>query len=88
MSQVERATLAITKNEMLKESMKALEKMLADAHSNKEAVQARMTQLGSENLALTDQLSMAKAKLATVFEELGRVGLNSPWSPCREMVRP
>ena len=53
--------------------MKALEKMLADAHSNKEAVQARVTQLESDNLALIHQLSTAKAKLATIFEELSTV---------------
>lgn len=43
MSQVEQAAPTITKNERLKESVKVLEKMLADAHSDKEAVQARVT---------------------------------------------
>ncbi|CAD6272346.1 unnamed protein product [Miscanthus lutarioriparius] len=84
-SQVERATPAIAENERLKESVKALEKMLADAHSDKKAVQARVKQLESENLALTDQLSMAEAKLTTVFEELSTVGPNSPLSPNGEM---
>jgi len=66
--QLERAALAIAENKRLLESVKELEKSLAGARSDNEKVQARVTQLESENLKLTDQLSTAEARLTRTTE--------------------
>lgn len=47
--QLERAAPTITENQRLRESMKALEKMLAVAHDDREKLEAQMAQLEAEN---------------------------------------
>jgi len=51
---LERAAPAIAENKRLRESVEALEKSLAGTRSDNEKIQARVTQLESENLKLTD----------------------------------
>lgn len=54
--QLERAALAITENKRLRESVELLEKSLAGAHNDKERLQSHISELESENWALTEQL--------------------------------
>ena len=48
---------SITENQRLRESMETLEKMLAEAHADREKLQAEKTRLEAENWELTNQLS-------------------------------
>lgn len=52
--QLERATLTITENQRLCESVEALEMMLVGAHGDREKLQARMAQHEVDNWKLTE----------------------------------
>ena len=54
--QLERAAPLVVKNQRLCESMKTLEKMLAEAHADQEKLRAEKTQLEAENWELKNQL--------------------------------
>ncbi|XP_066324369.1 uncharacterized protein [Miscanthus floridulus] len=54
---VEKVAPLFAENKRLQESVEALEKSLAIAHSDKEKMQAHVWQVESENLVLTEQLS-------------------------------
>ena len=47
--QPKRAAPLIAENQRLRESMETLEKMLAEAHADREKLQAEKTQLEAEN---------------------------------------
>ena len=47
--QLERAAPSVAENQMLRESMKTLEKMLARAHADQDKLRAEKTQLEAEN---------------------------------------
>ena len=47
---------SIAKNQRLRESVETLEKMLAEAHADREKLQAEKTRLEAENWELTNQL--------------------------------
>ena len=52
--QLEWVALSVAENQKLRESMKTLEKMLAEAHTNWEKLQAEKTRLEAENWELTN----------------------------------
>ena len=55
--QLKRVASSIAENQMLRESMETLEKMLVEAQADREKLQAEKTQLEAENWELTNQLS-------------------------------
>jgi len=54
--QPKRAAPLIAENQRLRESMETLEKMLAEAHADREKLQAEKTRLEMKNLELMNQL--------------------------------